>query len=207
MFDTATLLVFSGASLALAVTPGPDMAFCLAAGARAGVTGAVVAALGLVVGLAIHSAAAAAGLAALLAATPLGLDAVRWVGAAYLVWIAIHAWNTPVRLEPAPGARRELGLLFVRALLTNLMNPKIIMFFLAFLPQFANPAKGPVWLQMLLLGLLFAAIGIWINVAVGASAGAVRRLFARNPKAGLLLARGTSVIFLGLAARLALSRL
>ncbi|MDX5361265.1 MAG: LysE family transporter, partial [Alphaproteobacteria bacterium] len=77
MFDTATLLVFSGASLALAITPGPDMAFCLAAGARAGLTGALVAALGLVVGLAIHSAAAAAGLAALLAATPLGLEAVR----------------------------------------------------------------------------------------------------------------------------------
>lgn len=209
-FDLSTLTLFIGAVLALTFTPGPDMLMCITAGTRAGPRGAMAAGLGLWVGLFAHSCAAAFGLAALLSASPYAFDVIRWTGAAYLVWIAIQALRAPAPPASAPSAtpankRAPLYPFFRQALITNLLNPKIILFFLAFLPQFADPAQGAVWAQILILGLLFAFIGISINVAIGSASGMISAKLSANQGAARWLNRLAAAVFLGLAARLALA--
>lgn len=209
-FDASTLTLFVGAVLALTFTPGPDMLMCITAGTRAGPRGAIAAGLGLWVGLTAHTCAAAFGLAALLAASPHAFEVIRWAGAGYLVWIAIQALRPPSPLtscEPAPPgpARSHLARFFRQALVTNLLNPKIILFFLAFLPQFADPSRGAVWAQILTLGLIFAFIGIGINIAIGSAGGLMAQKLSANQGAARWLNRFAALVFVGLAARLALA--
>jgi len=209
-FEPATLSLFIAAVLALSFTPGPDMLMCITAGTRAGPRGAFAAGLGLWVGLTAHSFAAAFGLAALLQTSPYAFDAIRWAGAAYLVWIAIQALRTPApgsSRDPAPtlAARPHLFTFFRQALITNLLNPKIILFFLAFLPQFADPAAGPLWVQILTLGMIFAFIGIGINVALGSAGGLIAARLSANRGAARWLNRIAALVFVGLAARLVIA--
>lgn len=198
-FEIATLLAFLLASVALYVTPGADMMFISASGAAGGVRAGLAAALGVSLGSLFHIALAAGGVAALIAAHPAAYEALRWAGAAYLLWLAWRSW----RARPAgsgEGAGR-VGAAFARGALTNILNPKVSLFVLAFLPQFADPARGPVWLQIALLGALFAFASIPFNCLWGALGGA---LAARIRRAGRALNRIVALIFGGLAARLAL---
>lgn len=198
--DAATLAAFLAASLALNLTPGADMMFAVASGASSGPRGAVAASLGVNIGVVAHIALAAAGLAALIAAEPLAYDAIRYVGAAYLLWLAIQMWRAD---PPEPGAARRAPFrrIVARGFMTNILNPKTALFIFAFLPQFADPARGPVWSQIAALGALFVATGFTVNALAGAAAGAAAH---RLSAAHRTLNRFSALVFGGLAARLAL---
>lgn len=197
--DAATLVSFLGAGLLLNLTPGADVMFAMASGARGGVRAGVAAAFGVSLGCLFHVALTAAGVAALLRATPAAFDALRYAGAAYLVVLAVRAW----RADPSPtgeGGAATLGRAVLRGALTNVLNPKVALFILAFLPQFADPARGPVWTQLLALGGLFAATGFAVTGLYGAAGGALRSWLASRAR---LLNRISAAVFAGLAARLA----
>ena len=139
--DTLTWTAFVAASVVLMVTPGPGMMFCLACGLAGGPRAGVAAGLGSAAGMIVHTGLVAAGLSALLLAMPGAYDAVRFAGAAYLAWLAYASWRAGDELAERLG-RRRMAHAFGRALVTNLMNPKVILFMVAFLPQFADPAAG-----------------------------------------------------------------
>ncbi len=143
MVDGLTLLAFVPAALALNLTPGADMMFCLGQGLRSGPRAALAASAGISAGALVHVTFAGLGLGALVAALPWALDVIRWLGVAYLLWLAVqtlrHA-NAPRDAAPALSVWRAFNTGFV----VNLTNPKVILFVLAFLPQFVVPEAGPV---------------------------------------------------------------
>jgi threonine/homoserine/homoserine lactone efflux protein len=204
--ELSTLAVFMAAVLALNLTPGPDMLFCFANGVNRGRAAGAVAALGIGAGTLVHTVAAALGLAGLLLASPLAFDIVRYAGAAYLVWLA---WKTlravPLGASGAVPEPRSLWRVFGHGAITNILNPKVALFFLAFLPQFVDPNAGPVALQVFVLGMLINLSGTLVNLAVGTGAGGLGSLLARNPAIARVQQYVTASIFLGLAARLTLS--
>ena len=204
--DPHTLLLFMSAALALNVTPGPDMLYVAGRGAADGRAAGIAAALGIGAGTLVHIAVVALGLAALLAAVPLAYAVVRLTGAAYLVWLGVKALRRPAGGDPtvalAPGSRWSA---FRQGALTNILNPKVALFFLAFLPQFVDGARGSAAVQVIALGLLFDVSGTVVNLAVALGAsGAARRLRTRGRTAALLQ-RATGVLFIALGLRLALA--
>ena len=202
-----TLLVFAPAALMLNLTPGNDMLFCLGQGMKSGPKAGLAASLGITVGGFIHTIAAGLGLAALLATHPAAFEAIRWAGVAYLVWLAFKAFTAAGPVTGAETARRgSAGAAFRQAVLVNLANPKIVVFVLAFLPQFVDPARGSPFAQFLLLGAILNIGGMIVNGLVGGFAGAVGRWLAGRAGFARWFQRATGVIFLGLAARIAFER-
>jgi threonine/homoserine/homoserine lactone efflux protein len=208
MLDGTTLLLFLGATLALNVTPGPDMLYVATRGAAEGRTAGLVSALGIAGGTVFHTLAVALGLSSLLLAVPLAYDGVRLLGAAYLVWLGVKALvQRPAPAEaPQALARASLWSIFRQGVVTNVLNPKVALFFLAFLPQFASPARGSVALQLLLLGVLFNVSGTLVNGAVALAASGAGSWGRRRFRGGALLQRLTGVVFVGLGVRLALQQ-
>ncbi|MCX7645650.1 MAG: LysE family translocator [Rhodobacteraceae bacterium] len=201
MIDPMVLLAFLPAALALNLTPGADMMFCLAQGARGGARPAIAASAGIAAGCMVHVALAGLGVGALVARHPAAFDAIRWAGVAYLVWLA---WRT-LRAPPGAGARSVVrpARAFRDGLVVNLTNPKVILFILAFVPQFVDPA-GPVLAQFLVFGAVIATGGLVINGAVGVFSGGLGRLLARDPRVERGLRLATASLFGALALRLAL---
>ncbi len=199
-FDPATLAAFAAAALVLYLTPGSDMMFAIASGAAGGPRAGLAAAGGIGLGILAHVLMAAAGLAALIAAHPAAYDAIRWAGAAYLVWLAVQAWRADPAAPTARG-RAQVWRAFRSGFATNILNPKVALFVLAFLPQFTDPAIGPVWRQIVVLGLMLAAGGLVAKGAYGIFAGIAA---ARLRRGTALLNRLAALVFGGLAARLAL---
>jgi len=201
-----SLLAFIAAGLALNLTPGPDMLYCAARGAAGGRRAGIVSALGIGAGSLVHTAFAALGLAALLMASSLAFEAIRWGGAAYLLWIAWQTWRQG---DLAPNARdvapAGLWRVFAQGALINVLNPKVALFFLAFLPQFVDPAGGNVALKLIVLGMIFNFNGTIINALVGALAGTAGQFLARNAGWWRWQNRVTAGILAALAARLALA--
>ena len=200
--EPLVLLSFIPAGLALNLTPGADMMFCLGQGLRSGPKAAMAANFGIGAGGLVQVTLAGLGLGALVRAHPLAFDAIRWAGVAYLLVLAIQTLRSgPARMaqtEPAPAAR-----VFRQALLVNLLNPKVILFILAFLPQFVDPSR-PVLPQFLTLGLVFTLGGLAVNGFVGGMAGSIGQRLAEDQSLSLWLSRASAAIFTGLALRLAL---
>lgn len=199
--EPAVLLAFVPAALALNLTPGADMAFCLAQGIRSGPRAAMAANAGIALGCMVHATLAGLGVAALVAARPALYDAIRWAGVAYLLWLAVQAWRAGPATAgaiAAGGAVRAFG----AGLAVNLLNPKVILFILAFVPQFSDPAR-PLLPQFLLFGAVLSLGGFAVNGAVGLSAGGLGARMARSPGFARGLGRVSAAIFAGLAARLA----
>jgi len=199
-----SLGLFLAAGLALNLTPGPDMLYVAARGAGEGRPAGIVSALGIGVGTLVHIALVAAGLAALLAAVPVAYMALRMGGAAYLVWLGVKA----LRAAPGDGAVAELppaplGAIFRQGVITNVLNPKVALFFLAFLPQFVDPARGDPALQVIVLGLLFNVSGTLVNLAVALASSRVAARLRRTSGTTRVVQRVTGVLFIGLGARLA----
>jgi threonine/homoserine/homoserine lactone efflux protein len=171
-------LSFVAAGLALNIVPGADMTFIIASAARGGRRSGVIAALGVGAGAIVHILAAVLGLSAILASSQAAFDAIKWAGAAYLLWLAfslLRARQAPTEagVQPPDSSWR----LFRAAMLVNILNPKVALFFLAFLPQFVDPAAAIPALQILCLGLWFDFAGTLVNIAVAlAAAGAAARL-------------------------------
>ncbi|MBO4138832.1 LysE family translocator [Micromonospora tulbaghiae] len=170
--SAATLAGYLAAIVVLMLTPGPDMMFVLANATRYGPRAGAVAALGVAAGEAVHVAAVVAGLATVIAASPVLFTAIRWAGAAYLIVLGLRALRGAGR-PGAPADRPDggAGRAFRRGLLTNLLNPKMILFSVAFLPQFVRPEAGPVAAQLVLLGALFVAVQLTVDLALGVGAG------------------------------------
>ena len=176
--DWPVFLSFVIAGLALNIVPGADMTFVIAAAARGGRRDGIVAALGIGAGTLFHILAAVLGLSAILASSQAVFNLIKWLGAAYLVWIAVSM------LRSGSGAAAEGerpagsgGRLFRAAALVNVLNPKVALFFLAFLPQFIDPQAAMPALQILCLGLWFDLVGTLVNAAVAmAAAGTAARL-------------------------------
>ncbi|HYL23646.1 MAG TPA: LysE family translocator, partial [Burkholderiales bacterium] len=202
----ATLALFMAAALALNLTPGPDMLYVTARSVSDGRRAGIVAAFGIGAGTLVHITALALGLAALLAAVPLAYDALRIAGALYLMVIGVQLlWRPRGASAAAALPPASLATVFAQAVLTNVLNPKVALFFLAFLPQFVDPAAGPAVAQVVVLGLLFDLQGTVVNVAVALLASGTTRRLRANARAVSLLRRLTGAIFVALGARLAVA--
>jgi threonine/homoserine/homoserine lactone efflux protein len=201
--DTLTLLAFIPAGLALNLTPGADMMFCLGQGLRSGPRAAMAANLGIAVGGMVHVTLAALGLGALVAAHPGAFEAIRWLGVGYLLWLAVGALRSSPFAGEIAVARVSAGRVFLQALMVNLLNPKVILFILAFLPQFVDPSR-PILPQFLTLGLVFSLGGLVVNGVVGLFAGSIGQRVARSASLATWLGRISATIFGALALRLAL---
>ncbi len=199
MVDLLTLFAFIPAALALNLTPGADMMFCLGQGLRSGPKAAVAASAGISMGSTVHVIIAGLGLGAVIAAAPWAFDVISWIGVAYLLYLAWQALrsNDPTR---AAGEGLSATRAFWSGFVVNLTNPKVILFVLAFIPQFVDPAAGSVLLQFLIFGAVLGIGGFFINGAVGVFASGVGR---RLTHSGKVLGWITSGIFVALAARLA----
>lgn len=200
ILDPLTLLAFIPAGLALNLTPGADMMFCLGLGLRAGPRPALAASAGISAGGMVHVTLAGLGLGAMIAALPWAFDAIRWIGVAYLLWLA---WNALSQTPQSPTtAPMRAARAFRQGMLVNLTNPKVILFVLAFVPQFIDPARA-ILPQFLIYGLVLALGGFVINGAVGVFAGGLGRRFATSPRFTRGLGLISAAIFTALAARLA----
>lgn len=204
MIDPLVLLAYVPAALALNLTPGADMMFCLGQGLRSGPRAAVAASAGISTGAMVHVALAGLGLGAAVAAVPWLFDAIRWVGVAYLSWLAWEAVRHADAAPPAsaPGIRASRA--FRTGFVVNLTNPKVILFVLAFVPQFVDPAAGPILGQFLVFGSVLALGGFVVNAAVGLFAGGAGRRLTGSPAARRWTGRISGGIFALLAVRLAL---
>jgi threonine/homoserine/homoserine lactone efflux protein len=200
--DVVTVLTFVPAALALNLTPGADMMFCLGQGIRGGWRAALAADFGIALGAFVHVTLAGLGLGALVASYPWVFDAIRWIGVGYLLWLAWGAFTGPGLA--AEGVAIRPGRAFQQALLVNLTNPKVILFVLAFIPQFVDPARGPVLEQFLIFGAVLCLGGLVVNGLVGVFAGGLGSRMARSPRLARGLGLASGGIFAGLAVRLAL---
>lgn len=175
MIPTTTLLAFIGASMIVLLTPGPGVLYVVTRGAFQGRTAAVVSAAGLSVGALAHVAFAVIGLSALLVASATAFAIVNYVGAAYLIWIGLQMILTRSRLTPGePPPPQPMRRLFRDGVIITVFNPKVAIFFLAYLPLFADPAAGAVWNQLLLLGVIYAVLAFFSDSAYGILAGTAR---------------------------------
>lgn len=193
------LLYFLGISVALTMAPGPDVIFLTSQGLAGGPRAGLSVALGLSSGLLVHTTLAALGVSAVFAASPAAFNAVKIAGAAYLVWLAWGAF----REKPLAAGRARLAgspaALYRRGVIMNLLNPKVSLFFLALLPQFVTPGKGPMHVQMMLLGLVFMAQVVVVFGSIGYLSGLLgERLLPGQDKARLL-SRFKGLVFLGIA--------
>jgi len=207
-FDPELLAAYTVAALALSLTPGPDMLFTFANGLAHGPRGAIAAAGGIFLGLIVHVSAMTLGLAGLVAASPLAFEILRWAGAAYLVWIAVQTFRSPfmdlsISREAEEKARRTPIASIVRnGFFTCLLNPKLLLFLLSFLPQFIRPEAGSVAVQTLILSLILVVPGLIIIATVGIAGGGIGRWLARHPTFARVQNWLVGGIFLALAARM-----
>ena len=201
-FDPTLLLAFIGAGLLLNLTPGADFVFISASGISGGPRVGMAAAVGVNLGILVHIAMASAGLSALLIAFPLAYDVIRYVGAAYLIYLAVQAWRSTGEIGQGKAAP-SLWVAVRRGFITNLLNPKTALFIFAFIPQFTDPAIGPIWMQILFLGGIIAWVGIAFALSLGALAGIFTNVLKSRAR---FLNRLSAVMFAGLAARLVWDR-
>lgn len=206
MIPFEALATFAVASLLLALAPGPDNLFVLTQSALGGRLAGFAVTLGLCTGLLVHTTAVACGVAAIFQVSALAFTLLKLVGAGYLLYLAWQAWRAPAASLQAAGSRASLGKLYRRGILMNVTNPKVSIFFLAFLPQFADPARGPLWLQIVLLGGVFIVATILVFGGVACLAGSLGTWLWRTPRAQLIMNRLAGTVFLGLALKLATAR-
>ena len=209
MPDT-NLALFVAASLAVIVAPGPDNIYVLTRGIAQGRKVALASAWGMCSGLLFHTTLAAVGLSAILARSAGALSLVKYIGAAYLVYLGIRALLS--REEFSPSAQKiftvQLRNFFLQGLTMNLLNPKVAVFFMAFLPQFVSPSVGTAGsaaLRLVALGLVFALLSVVIFSAIALFSGVVGDRLSRNPRFATALQWSTAFVLVGLGVRLALS--
>ncbi|MDR2710358.1 MAG: LysE family translocator [Burkholderiales bacterium] len=210
-------LLFLVAAVLVTLSPGPDNLMVISLGMARGRRAGVAFGLGCALGCLSHTLLAALGVSAAIAASPHAFMALRIIGGAYLIWLGVGAlkstWRRPVTPAAVSSEASSISLtpafqqaatltLFTRGLFANAVNPKVILFFLAFLPQFVEPARSHAGLQLALLGLIFTAQAVLIFSTIGFLAGSLGQRLARNPRIGLWLDRLAGVIFIGLGLRL-----
>jgi threonine/homoserine/homoserine lactone efflux protein len=209
MPDTATLAVFAVAAVTLLVIPGPAVLYIVGRSVGQGRAAGLASVCGIHVGSLLHVAAAALGLSALLVSSALAYDTVRYLGAAYLVWLGVQRLLArDEEAGPAGAARERLGRILAQGVVVNVLNPKTALFFFAFLPQFVDPSAGSVPLQVAVLGATFVGLGLVTDSAyallAATGAGLLRRR-RRVARASRLVSGGV-LVGLGVTTALAGSR-
>jgi len=203
MLSLQTSLAFFSVSVLLALSPGPDNVFVLVHAAQQGARAGWLVVLGLCSGLLFHTAAVALGLAALLASSPLAFGALKGVGAVYLLWLAWLSWRAPTGLLQSQAAEGlSPAQTYLRGIVMNATNPKVAIFFLAFLPQFVDPTLGPVQWQIMQLGACFGLATLLVFGGIAALAGRFGQRLRESARAQLILNRAAALVFAGLALRL-----
>ena len=198
-----SLIPFFMASLILALVPGPDNIFVLTQSAIHGKLAGFIVTLGLCTGLVFHTTAVAFGVAAVFKASIVAFTVLKTIGAAYLLYLAWQAFRAPAS-EIKTGSNNPISpsRLYRRGIIMNITNPKVSIFFLAFLPQFADPHRGSLTAQMIILGNVFILATILIFGSIALMAGALGTWLTRSSRAQLIMNRVAGTVFAGLALKL-----
>jgi threonine/homoserine/homoserine lactone efflux protein len=204
MIPIETLLPFFTASVLLAIAPGPDNLFVLTQSALWGKSAGLAVMLGLCTGLIVHSTAVALGVAVIFQTSALAFSALKFIGAGYLIYLAWQAFRaSAARFHAERSPETSLWKLYRRGIIMNITNPKVSIFFLAFLPQFADPLRGSISLQLLLLGGVFILATILVFGGIALLAGTLGRWLNRSTRVQNIMNRVAGTVFLCLALRLA----
>lgn len=206
MIEPTKFALFITVSGALILAPGPDMLYVITRGMTHGRRAGILSAIGVICGILAHTTAAALGLTLIFQTSAFAFFAVKYLGAIYLIYLGIKAWRDKRSFSlqsssPAVSSHQ----LFWQGVLSNVLNPKIAIFFLAFLPQFVDKESSQVTLQLILLGLTFACFGLCFLLAVGYSSGAIGSWLTRRPHYTPLSQRLAGGVLIGLGVRLALT--
>jgi threonine/homoserine/homoserine lactone efflux protein len=204
--DPSRLALFIGAALLLLVVPGPSVLYIVTQSVSHGRRAGIASVAGITTGTLVHIAAATVGLSALLASSAVAFDVVKYLGAAYLIVVGVRRLAGLERQDGAHGrGTRDLGRLYRQGIVVNTLNPKTALFFLAFLPQFVDPSRGAAWLQILALGLLFAALGFCSDGVWAVVAGTLGERLRRSRRFPAVQRYVSGSVFVGLGAVAALS--
>ena len=207
MIPVDTLAAFFAASTLLALAPGPDNIFVLTQSALYGKFSGLFVTLGLCTGLVVHTTAVALGISVVFQASALAFNALKTVGACYLLYLAWQAFRAAAaHIDTRRSSRQSYGSLYRRGIIMNITNPKVSIFFLAFLPQFADPGRGALALQLGLLGGVFIIATILIFGAIELLAGLIGQWLNRSTRAQLVMNRLAGTVFVALALKLAMTR-
>jgi threonine/homoserine/homoserine lactone efflux protein len=202
--DGSNLALFIAASWILIITPGPDMIYVVTRGISQGKKAGIISAIGITLGILVHTVFAAFGLAIILRTSALAFLAVKFAGAVYLIYLGVKAIKNKSDLKlNNDKAKTGIRTIFIQGILSNVLNPKIALFFLAFLPQFVNPEHGSASVQMALLGLTFALFGIVFLVLLGYFAGRIGSWLSNHQKCTQKIRWFTGSILIALGLRLA----
>jgi threonine/homoserine/homoserine lactone efflux protein len=201
--DSTSLWLFALAALALLAIPGPAVLYIVAQSAEQGRRVGLASVGGVHLGTLVHVAAASAGLSALIVASSVAFSAVKYAGAAYLVYLGVRKLLDRDAQAHVERTREPLRRAFVRGTIVNALNPKTALFFLAFLPQFVAPDRGGVWSQALVLGLVFVGLGLVTDSLYALAAGTVAGLLHRKRNA---VRYGSGIVFVALGATAALAK-
>ncbi|MES2036572.1 MAG: LysE family translocator [Pseudomonadota bacterium] len=204
MISLTTLATFSIAVLLLLCSPGPNMAFVMTCGMQYGVRGGVAAAFGIGAADIILTLLTACGITAIITAWPPSFDLIRYAGAVYLLWMAYKALRNPASAIQTTGQAVPLSTVFARSCLNSLLNPKALLFFMVFLPQFVDAKAGMVTQQLLILGLTLTVISSVFHALLGSFGHVIRHALIRHAKAARLQARILAAVLSLLALRLLL---
>jgi len=206
MIPIETIVLFFGASVALSLAPGPDNIFVLTQSALYGSKAGVLVTAGLCTGLLVHTAAVSLGVAAIFKTSVLAFNILKIVGAGYLLYLAWLAFRAgAAKIDNSGDTQLEWRKLYARGVVMNITNPKVAIFFLAFLPQFADPARGSITIQMLIFGGIFIVAAFLIFGSIAWSAGFLGEWLKGSDKAQVIMNRIAGTVFAGLALRLATS--
>ncbi|XOB62347.1 LysE family translocator [Campylobacterota bacterium DY0563] len=207
MIELTNLYMFILTSFLLCLAPGPDNIYVITQGMTKSKKAAIVTTLGLCTGLIIHTSAAAFGISIIFKTSEIAFNLVKYIGAAYLLYIAYQAFkhrNTPLDLS-VQNSKTELKKLYVKGFFMNVLNPKVSIFFLAFLPQFVSPQNGNVPLQMIILGLIFMVLTVIVFSAIGIAGNILSSKLTKNPNIVKYMNILTSFVLGSLAIKLAVS--
>ncbi len=196
MFPTDILLTYLAAVMVVVIAPGPDNLLAIGRGLSQGRLAAALSALGAGLGIAVHTLAATLGLTLVLQTSPLAFWVVKAVGAAYLLWLGWKALVSRNLISFEPAAAQSLRRVFSTALLSNVLNPKPGLFVVAFIPQFTDPARGSVPLQMLVYGAIFAVLTTATFTLMGSFAAQLSGWLARRPRSTAALNIGAGLTFI-----------
>lgn len=196
MFPVDTLLTYLAACLIVVIAPGPDNILAISRGLSQGRGAAALSSVGAGLGILFHTLAATLGLSLILHTTPWAFWAVKAVGGAYLIWLGVKALAARDLISFEPSARQSLRKVFFTGLLSNVLNPKPGLFVLAFLPQFVSASRGPVAVQMLVYGAIFALLTALIFTLLGGSAARLAAWLKRHPRTGTGLNIGAGLTFI-----------
>ncbi|TGS72231.1 LysE family translocator [Mesorhizobium sp. M3A.F.Ca.ET.201.01.1.1] len=206
MLPLDTIVAFAAAATLLAFVPGPDNLFVLIQSALYGRMVGVFVTLGLCTGLIVHTVAVAIGVAAIFQTSQAAFDALKIIGAAYLIYLAYKAFRArPEALASAAGKAKPMRQMYLRGIVMNVTNPKVAIFFLAFLPQFTHPERGSIVAQMLLLGAIFTLCAFLSFTLISMLAGTLSRWLRQSDRGQLWLNKIAGLVFVGLALKLATS--